>query len=705
MCFELQWLRVIDVQRLKWCFMRRQIFLCWLLALPLGCMAQGVHGNDSTRRVALSEVVVEGAKVVRHNGYDAYLPSQSQRAHSANALDLLSQMALPGIRVDQVQKTVSSGLGSGSVVVKINNVEATLEQLQSILPAQVVSVEYTDTPGMKYGAGVGAVINVRIKRDDFGVAAGVNAMNAVSDNYNDDGVWAKLWTGKSEFGLQYNFKLNNVKNAYTEAAESFTFGDGTVKSYEKDGAFRGGNYRGDALTLSYNYALPGKRVLDIKGEYAYDRFPNRLLMQNVTGAEEYALQTNTQSDERVYMLKSYYEERFTGKDILEMSLGLAYLDNAYQRGFASPWTANTYAVDGDKYVVQANLDYTHVLSAKNKLAFGLQEYGTYTGNKYVGTNDFTASIHYDSQYAYAEYSHSFSKLYLSAGVGGSRIHMSQPQSSFTFYLFRPQLLLQYSIDRYWKLVYRYNRKPTSPSLADLTDYTRQDDMLQATVGNTGLEPYNTDTHLLLVNWNKNNSSFRLYGLYEYMHEGVGQTIEEQDGLFVHHLFNNLNHHHFEAAMYVGHSFWNRAVNFYVEPKWVYDHSRGAFDNKNTGFSLQAGVNAYYKQWSVSAYYRTADERLYGDVLVHNHPTSDINIGYRHQALQAKVGIRNVFHANGKTSTTETMHDILKSSLSQGNRTFGNMVYVSLSWSILKGKMKKTPRVKDVQLDTDSGIVK
>lgn len=122
-----------------------------LLALPLGGMAQGINGNDSTRRVALSEVIVEGAKVVRHNGYDAYLPSQSQRAHSANGLDLLSQMALPGIHIDQVQKTVSSGLGSGSVVVKINNVEATLEQLQAILPSQVVSVEYTDARNEVWG--------------------------------------------------------------------------------------------------------------------------------------------------------------------------------------------------------------------------------------------------------------------------------------------------------------------------------------------------------------------------------------------------------------------------------------------------------------------------------------------------------------------------------------------------------------------------
>ena len=67
-------------------------------------------------------------------------------------------------------------------------------------------------------------------------------MNAVSDNYNDDSLWAKVWNKKSEFGLQYNFKLNNIKKAYNKSNDTFHFADGTIKQYTKDGKFKGGNF-------------------------------------------------------------------------------------------------------------------------------------------------------------------------------------------------------------------------------------------------------------------------------------------------------------------------------------------------------------------------------------------------------------------------------------------------------------------------------
>lgn len=124
--------------------MRKYIISSLLLGLPIGTWAQDVTIDDSTN-VQLNEAVVEGASVIRHNGFDTYFPSAAQRAHSANALDLLSMVALPGIHVDQVQKSIISSTGASGVVVKINNVEATLDQLQSIHPYLVTKIEYSTT--------------------------------------------------------------------------------------------------------------------------------------------------------------------------------------------------------------------------------------------------------------------------------------------------------------------------------------------------------------------------------------------------------------------------------------------------------------------------------------------------------------------------------------------------------------------------------
>lgn len=211
--------------------------------------------------------------------------------------------------------------------------------------------------------------------------------------------------------------------------------------------------------------------------------------------------------------------------------------------------------------------------------------------------------------------------------------------------------------------------------------------------------------MLVANLQKKSTTLRIYALYEYAYNGIGQMILEDGGKFVHQNVNNVRNRHFESAVYWGQSFFNRVLTFYVEPKWQYDDARGMNKHTNAQLSLQAGLNAFYKNWSLNGYYRTATEALSGDVLTHNCSTSDVNVGYRYRALQLKLGLRNAFRSKGKSGETRLMTDKLISSLSSGNRAFGNMVYISLSWSLMRGKMIKTTQAKDTPVNTDAGLVK
>ncbi len=662
--------------------------------------------KDTLENVQLHEVSIEGAEVLHRNGYDLFVPSQELRSHSSNGLDLLSQMGLPGIYVDQVQKSISNTKGTGTVIVKINNVEASLEQLQTILPTQIKSIKMVNVPSLKYGAEAGIIIDVKAKRVGSGFAGGVNAMNALSGNYNDDGIWLKGWSGKSELGIQYNFKLNSVNKAYVESMETLKYSDGSVKTYMKDGNFDGKNYRGDALALNYNYNIPNKRVFDIKVAYGSHRFPKRNLIQDVVfDSERYSLLTNTQSDENAYTLKFYYEEKFSNSDALEIKGAVAYLKNSYNRGFSSPYATEAYDVDGKKWASNANINYSHTFSAQSSLSVGYQQKASHARNDYTGTNDLKVSCRENSEYLFTEYVYSSSKWYLSLGLGGNRIQIDQRSSSFTYYSFLPQVVLQYNAGNFWTFMYRYNRKASSPSIADLTAYSRRDDILQVTTGNPYLNSFNMDSHLLLANWNKKQLSIQIYGLYEYARKAIGETVADENGLFVHRKSNELDYSHFETAINLSHSLFNRKLRFYVEPKLSFDKSGRMFNQTNTNFSLQAGANAYYRQWSLNAYYRTDTKELYGNILTRNYSSSDINLGYRYRSLQLKLGLRNVFNKKGKTSSTENLSEALRGQTVQGNKTFGNMVYVTFSWNLFKGTAKKKPQIEDTQVDMDSGIVK
>lgn len=164
------------------------------------------------------------------------------------------------------------------------------------------------------------------------------------------------------------------------------------------------------------------------------------------------------------------------------------------------------------------------------------------------------------------------KWYISLGLGGNRIQIDQKNNGFTSYTLLPQLVLQYNAGNFWNFMYRYNRKASSPSIADLTAYTRRDDILQITTGNPSLKTFNTDSHLLVANWNKRQFSIQIYGFYEYARKAIGENVTEENGMFVHRKSNNFDYSHFETAVNLSHSLFNRKLSFYVEPKLSFDKS-------------------------------------------------------------------------------------------------------------------------------------
>ena len=83
---------------------------------------------------------------------------------------------------------------------------------------------------------------------------------------------------------------------------------------------------------------------------------------------------------------------------------------------------------------------------------------------------------------------------------------------------------------------------------------------------------------------------------------------------------------------MGKSFFNEALNVYVEPKYSYDCVAGNLHKSHGIFSLQFGATAYCKQWSMNVYYRSANESLMGSYLPYYYPSSDFNIVYKRQNL-------------------------------------------------------------------------
>ena len=128
------------------------VFLLSLIAI----VAIAQQPADSIPTTQLQEIVVQAPKVIRKADMDVYHPSQSAVANSKNGLQLLRNLMIPTLSVNDALGAVSTG--GQSVQVRINGREATIEQVQQLLPETIKRVEWIDNPGLRYN-GATAVLN------------------------------------------------------------------------------------------------------------------------------------------------------------------------------------------------------------------------------------------------------------------------------------------------------------------------------------------------------------------------------------------------------------------------------------------------------------------------------------------------------------------------------------------------------------------
>lgn len=694
--------------------MNIQKIILGAIIIPASMYGQtdSIQTDSIYRNIIMQEVVVESPNIRHYTDRDVYIPNSNQRNHAANGLELLNQMRFQGIKVDEVQKTVSSLL-NGVVQIRINDVESTVDDLTAIIPSQISKVEYITMPGLKYGKDVSCVLNVHTKRNSNGYAAGINAMNALTTNYNDDNGWLRLNSGFSEFGLRYGLRLNNNNKIRTNSTQTFYRDNITQKQLKKEGKYKGSDFNSHDLTLSYNYADNPKRVFDAKLLLNWNRFPDRTLDESISDdACIYSSTTQYKDTQHSSALKLYYSEDLGRNNLISTYITMTNLSSRYHRGFTMPYTEDFYDVDGKKYSMYGELNYMKKFSKTTSLALGYQQSGAYTDNRYIlSESNKNYNMHDDMQYLFTEYSAKLQKLGIKLGIGISREHFSNDITSYTYWMFRPNINIQYSFSNRFSISYQYQNEPTIPSLSQLTAFFKRDNFYEASRGNANLEPYQSNNNDLSLKYQTQRSYFSLSINYEYSadlicSDPVTRITDENTYYFLYTLGNNADMHHLQLSLYADRYIWDKKLFFYVMPYLTRDIVIGKkYTHTNTCWNLKTGASLYLGSFAIDFDYESPSEKLNGETIIRNLGSSSLSISYKWPHLAAKLGCRNMFTPKGTGSQIKQLSPIVFSYIETRNNAFGNMLYVSLSYNIFKGKKHAQTRIPNKNANLDSGIVK
>lgn len=208
-----------------------------------------VYLNENV--LLLGEVVISASSTINKINQRIVFPTKLQISHSANGMQLLNTMMLPGLNINPMLNTISSSDG-GKVILQINGVNTTPEEIQTLQPRQIKRIEYSDYAGIRYGH-ASKVINYVVVRDDKGGVVGVDLMNSLNILAGGDVFFAKFNKGKSEYALNYTATFQRINTNNRNRTGSYQFENSSPILREEISAGGDYSYQMHDFSLTYNY--------------------------------------------------------------------------------------------------------------------------------------------------------------------------------------------------------------------------------------------------------------------------------------------------------------------------------------------------------------------------------------------------------------------------------------------------------------------
>ena len=180
--------------------------------------------NDSIKTQELNEVVVEANMQRTSSNISTYIPLVRQKNAAADAISLLSQMAIPHIEVDPISQAVKTASGQG-VSVFIDFLPATTQDLQGMKTQDVKKVEYYLHPTDPRFQGAHYAINFIMQKYEWGGYTKLTANKWFGVNRTEGEVYSKMAYKSMIFDLYADEIYLTNRHGGTSSVETFRFDD------------------------------------------------------------------------------------------------------------------------------------------------------------------------------------------------------------------------------------------------------------------------------------------------------------------------------------------------------------------------------------------------------------------------------------------------------------------------------------------------
>ena len=672
-----------------------------------GLKAQTDVPNDS---VQLEEVVIKGARVVNRTDGKLIFPSEEMTESASSGYTLLKMLPLPNVKVDDINETVSAANSlMGNVQVRINDVEATTADIQSMQPKEVEKVELIDRPGVRYGENVGIVLNIITRKVTSGYVVGASGTLVPKADMVKGNAYTKNNSGNNELSLNYSgyYRHSNGMNEVEHA--EYLMADNKYSKVERNTNDIINRNTMHDIQARYSWINADGSAFLTTLSTSIDNNPRDFRTTDVAYSDGRNTSETIDNSEKTIspLLDLYFKTQLGKSQSLVANATGSYTHTDYAYLFITDDKSFGYNTLGKTWSLKSEAMYENRMKPFTFSA-GLRYAQKYIDNDYSGDATLVSQIHSSNIYAFSQIQGSLWKIGYMVGLGLSHEYYRQGETRYDRVWLRPKLNLSLPLSQHIRLNYTLTSAPASSKLQNMSGMSIITNDMEYSEGNPKLIMARRDDHTLTLSYQSPRLYTQLMTFFRHnAHPAMQHVYRTEDDRFVKTFLKGRRIDLLMLQSYTNYDIIPQHLNAYVSAEMLNIWNDGQnYSHRLTSFNFNIGLTAWLGHWTIMATMDNGYHFMENEYESRNIFSDFVSVSYKYKNITAGLFCQNMFKRNAKIEEVENHNRLAHKLLIAHNHNTSSAIGIKLTWKLSEGRnFKGIDRDTNSLKDTETGVAK
>ena len=654
--------------------------------------------------------MIKGARVVNRTDGKLIFPSEEMTKSASSGYTLLKMLPLPNVKVDDINETISAANSLiGNVQVRINDVEATTADIQSMQPKEVEKVELIDRPGVRYGENVGIVLNIITRKVTSGYVVGASGTLVPKTDMVKGNAYTKNNSGNNELSLNYSgyYRHSNGMNEVEHA--EYLMADNKYSKVERNtNDIINRNTMHDIQARYSCINADGSAFLTTLST-SIDNNPRDFRKTDVAYSDGRNTTETIDNSEKTIspLLDLYFKTQLGKSQSLVANATGSYTHTDYAYLFISDDTSFGYNTLGKTWSLKSEAMYENRMKPFTFSA-GLRYAQKYIDNDYSGDATLVSQIHSSNIYAFSQIQGSLWKIGYMVGLGLSREYYRQGETMYDRVWLRPKLNLSLPLSQHIRLNYTLTSAPASSKLQNMSGMSIITNGMEYSEGNPELIMARRDDHTLTLSYQSPRLYTQLMTFFRHnAHPAMQHVYRTEDNRFVKTFLKGRRIDLLMLQSYTNYDIIPQHLNAYISAEMLNIWNDGQnYSHRLTSFNFNIGLTAWLGNWTIMATMDNGYHFMENEYESRNIFSDFVSVSYKYKNITAGLFCQNLFKRNAKIEEVENHNRLAHKLLIAHNHNTSSAIGIKLTWKLSEGRnFKGIDRDTNSLKDTETGVAK